>query len=572
MRFIFFSIILYTSTLSGQSCDCDHLLADLEPNLFTTINGTALNVQPGDVICIPAGDYGGIQFENIRGTAAHPVTITNCGGQVRIQELRKSAFIIEESAHVRVLGNGDANTPYGIFIEGAYGAGAAGVNIGKFSTALEIAFMEIQDTSFAGILGKTDPECEDFLSWRRAGYVLSDVTIHDNYIHDTGAEGIYLGYTGGYLVNSNVNCNGETVFGHWLENISVHHNRLENIGWDGIQLNLVRSNGQIYDNTIISYGSRDQPFQNFAFSIGGGSYEIFNNYVENRPGGKGQGIQLLSAQSGSRIYNNVLVRPQFHGIFIHNRHKFQEEDRGYFVANNTIIAPEESGILYNTVITEAEDATLVGTEQGHVPTFFMNNLIVDPGSRHEQFNNWKGFRENFIDFNNRATRDLTRERMATNFFTRRMDTLCLVSAENNDYRPGTDASALVDAGSNLVSEGILFDLNGVSRPYNQLFDIGAYEFEGTLLDTDCLVEEDDSSDESGEATLVYPNPASTTIRFSREVMETVMLQMYSQEGRLVRTTTYTLGQDFYIGNIPKGVYWVRLDFPELSELHKIVIE
>ena len=112
----------------------------------------------------------------------------------------------------------------------------------------------------------------------------------------------------------------------------------------------------------------------------------------------------------------------------------------------------------------------------------------------------------------------------------------------------------------------------MSRPYNQLFDIGAYEFEGTLLDSDCLVEEDDSSDESGEATLVYPNPASTTIRFSREVMETVMLQMYSQEGRLVRTTTYTLGQDFYIGNIPKGVYWVRLDFPELSELHKIVIE
>ena len=63
---------------------------------------------------------------------------------------------------------------------------------------------------------------------------------HDNYIHHTGGEGVYVGYTGWYKVSSNKTCNpDEEVFGNLLENVNIHHNNFDSTGWDAIQVNLV---------------------------------------------------------------------------------------------------------------------------------------------------------------------------------------------------------------------------------------------------------------------------------------------------------------------------------------------
>ena len=52
-------------------------------------------------------------------------------------------------------------------------------------------------------------------------------------------------------------------------------------------------------------------------SIGGGHYEIYNNRINNREGDSGRGIQFINAFGNSKIFNNVIINPQFQGIFIH---------------------------------------------------------------------------------------------------------------------------------------------------------------------------------------------------------------------------------------------------------------
>lgn len=563
-----------TANLLGQDCHCDITLPNLSENSFNTIDKNSIDYNPGDVICIPKGQYAGIAFVGIQGTENEYITITNCGGQVLFSEPTKSAISFRFSNHIRLTGTGSAESKYGIKVQAAPGAGAAGINIGSFSSDFEIDFIEIQHTGFAGIVGETDPKCDEPDTWRRNGYVLQNLNIHHNYIHYTGGEGIYLGYTGGYKVSSNVSCDGEFVFGHWLENIKVHHNRLENIGWDG-QLSLTRKFGSVHDNLIKSYGLQNEVFQNFAMSIGGGTYDIYNNTIINSDEGYGQGIQLISAKSNSKIFNNVIVKPDFHGIFIHNRHQFDNENSGYLIANNTIVNPGDSGIFYNTAITESEELNLIGAEQATVPTYFINNLIIDPGSQHEVQDNWKGYRENFIDFNDIRSRDLSRGRIATNLFTRKADTLCLASVEENDFRPAFNRSPLVDSGSNLSFEGVVFDRNNEHRPQNQRFDIGAFEFEGTILNFECVGFNNDilnGSNLYGRNPTAYPNPAKDYVRFTSPMYKAAKLNVYSLQGKLVLTETYEFGKELYVGNLARGFYYASFNVDNKQQIVKIWIE
>ena len=178
-------------------------------------------------------------------------------------------------------------------------------------------------------------------------------------------------------------------FAHWSENISVANNVFRDIGLDAIQLNLVRSDGVISDNRISRYAMHNEEFQNFAMSIGAGDYRIFNNEVINDSNGTGKGIQFLNAFSGSMIFNNVIVNPRYHGLFIHQRTKYQSK-LGYIIANNTIVNPELTGILYNSTITEVSggDEELYDT-QDDVVSWFANNAILSPGANYEDSGTWK---------------------------------------------------------------------------------------------------------------------------------------------------------------------------------------
>lgn len=572
---VIYLFLVVVGNIYAQNCNCDIVLSGLSEKKVNVISASDLVYGPGSIICIPQGNYAGIEFSGFRGNPEEPVIIKNCDGQVVINESEKSALTFRNSSFIRLFGNGDANTTYGIYIEAASAPGTVGVNLANFSTDIEIAHLEIANTGFAGILGKTDPSCDNVSSWRRSGFVMRNINIHDNYIHDTKGEAIYLGSTGGYLFRSNLKCNEEAVFAHWLENITVHRNNLKNIGWDGIQLNLVRKSGKIYNNKIEGYGLEDVTFQTFAMSLGGGEYEVFNNWIQNFEGGDGQGIQLISGRSGTKLFNNIIINPQLHGIFVHNRHKFDSDAIGYYILNNTIVKPELSGVFYNTIITESSDESLISTSQENVPSFFINNLIINPGNVYEESNTWKGKKENYFDFNTRTTRDALRNNIINNITTRDINGLCLAAPDNYDFRPASELSPLVNEGRDLRPLGVLTDYDGNMRFENGGMDIGALEFQGEVLNFNCYTFNEDifqSPIFETERSVAFPNPAKNEVQFFNSEYDLTILSLFSSDGSLVLQMPYKFGEKLSISNYPKGLYYVTFDISDSQEVIKLLIE
>jgi hypothetical protein len=346
---------------------------------------------------------------------------------------------------------------------------------------VQVDHIHIQNTGFAGIMAKTDPSCKDSLTWRKNGFVLRNLHIHNNYIHHTHGEGMYIGYTGSYKTTSKVICDGEYAMGHWLENVLVENNRLEDIGWDGIQVNLVQNNGIIRNNTIVNYGLEQEPVQNFGMSIGGGVYDILNNVIINGPANEqglrgvgALGMQLINGESGSKILGNIFIRPGAHAIFLHNRSPFENKKNGYTVAHNTIISPGESGIFYNAGITTSLDESEIGGQQLDVPFWLFNNVVVNPGNDYSTSNFWKKNRESFYDFNTRELRDAQEPYHFDNVYTRNIDSLGFVDVATDDYRLSA-TSVLINQGYGQYNSSPA-DMWGIERGIEGGWDIGASEY------------------------------------------------------------------------------------------------
>lgn len=526
----------------GQ-CGCDYTLSGLSTTNVNIINATSFTYAPGDVFCVQADTIAGLRFVGFEGTAAQPLVFKNCGGKVVVREDSYSGIAFVGSRYVHLTGTGDAAHEYGFHVIET-GNGSMGVNVGGLSSDAEIDHIEVQDVGFAGIMAKTDPSCNDTTTWRRNGFVLQNLHIHHNFIHDTEGEGMYIGYTGGYKVASNKICGGDTVFGHWLENVDIHDNVLENTGWDAIQVNLVRSNGKIHDNWVRNPGTADQTFQNFAMSIGGGIYDIYNNYFFNDPGNPGKGMQMISGESGCQLYNNVFIDMKGHAMFLHNRHKYDDPNQGYLVANNTIIRPDESAILYNSTITTSLNPNEVGTQQDGVPVRFYNNFVASPICDYASGPTWKGEQECYFDFNNKSTRDSQLVNISFNVMSRRMDTLDLADTLNLDFSPLTSASPLVDAGTDLSAYGVVFDLNNDLRPYGSAFDIGAYEWSSPLS----------LESEANEVWILYPNPTAGLLQVKGP--EVAEIQVWDAMGR--RLNMPREGRTIDLAALSKGIYFIHL--------------
>ncbi|MGX1928614.1 T9SS type A sorting domain-containing protein [Flagellimonas sp. 2504JD4-2] len=572
---LLYVFLLWTCFTFSQNCNCDVTLTGLSATSLNLVWASQTTYSPGDTICIPAGNYAGIRFYDFEGTASQPLIIKNCGGKVVLTESVYTGISFKKSKFIRLTGTGDSSHTYGIEIAGT-GSHAAGVNVENFSTDIEIDHIEISSAGFAGIMAKTDPYCNDPDTWRANGFVLENLDIHHNYIHNTGGEGIYVGFTGGYKINSNRSCNGTKIFGHWLENVDIHHNIIENVDWDGIQLNLVRENGKIRDNYISNYGVDNVYYQDFAMSIGGGIFEVYNNTMINGSSGNGQGIQFISAESGTKIYNNVIVRPDFHGIFMHNRHEFDDTTEGYYILNNTIVEPGNSGTFYNTKITETNDPTKLYTSQDEVPSYFVNNLIVDPGNDYEGGNTWKQNHESYFDFNDRSARDSLLSNIYSNIMTRQMDTLGLTDILNDDYSPSSQTSDVVDAGSDVSSWGVSFDAENETRPSGTTFDIGAYEYQvsgGTPLRVRIPDEPEliDELPKKFKATVFYPNPTRSAFYLNNQEMKNPTIQIINLDGKVMYEGKYRMGTPFNVEGYRAGLYFIKVISEEKSETHRLII-
>lgn len=196
--FIALTLILFTISCSTDSLllETENMITAAETNSATTdgsvacaectyvvppnkniVDGKELGLKPGDVVCLDASKtYPSIILRNLEGSAQQPIIIRNCGGTVLVDASGRSyAITARHSKHFRITG-GDIDGVYGIRVN----KGHLGVAIGDLSTDVEIDHLAIDGQGFAGIMTKTDPNC-DPATWRE-NFVMKNVKIHNNHI------------------------------------------------------------------------------------------------------------------------------------------------------------------------------------------------------------------------------------------------------------------------------------------------------------------------------------------------------------------------------------------------------
>ncbi len=220
------------------------------PDLQKSFPAVAWNVI--DRLYIPAGKYGPVVLGNLPNrTPQMPLIITNLGGQVLIEstngtarlELAGGANWALTARPDPAAGIGDAAFPghwnadyahshrrYGIEIHQKF-VTYSGIKVSAKATDFELEFMEVWETGFAGLLIKTDHDPDA---------TMRNVAIHDMYIHDTDAEGMYIG-------NTTFNPDAE----HRFENLKIFNNRVLRTGAETIQVSHISDGSEIYNNVCL---------------------------------------------------------------------------------------------------------------------------------------------------------------------------------------------------------------------------------------------------------------------------------------------------------------------------------
>ena len=440
------------SCIYNADISCEDIDFIIEPGQGT-FNGMDEGVSPGDIIGIEAGTHDRIIFQNIVGTAANPVIIVNCGGRAELGGPNtNNAIIFQRSSYFRLSGTGDSNNRYGIFIKGSRD-GSQGIVAAAFSTNLEIDHVEVQQAGFAGIMVKSDPTCDASTSAERGGpnkisssdFVMRDINIHDNYIHDIpDGEGIYLGNS--FYTGTNVYGCGVQQYPHEVRGVRVNNNIVENTGWESIQVGSAVEDVKIYENTITNYGTVNRASQNGGIQVGVGTTgEVFNNFIN---GGTGPAI-FIQGIGNNLIFNNVIRNAGSFGIIISNRPTPLASD----IVNQGFLGGVH--IINNTIINSG-DATIRESVNGATGNVFYNNLIVTDN------NNWDQFRG-----------DTEWQREGNVVFTN-VNQANFIDAGNLNFSLNSTSDA-VNSGVDVSAFGITFDFERNARPQGTAYDVGAFE-------------------------------------------------------------------------------------------------
>lgn len=210
-----------------------------------------------DRLYLPAGVYTQIMLGNLPDRSAdHPLIITNQGGQVQIGPAPTANYIWSFSggSHWILTGRydpmsqtGDVNFPghacgayaesrYGIVSDDAFAFDAPYLHMGLAVTDasdFEIEYVEVKRSGFAGIrlLNQHDQVVR----------VMANVRVHDTYVHDTGGEGYYFGWTG-------------TPPSNLMPGLQIYNNRLLRTGNEALQIQDLGDGSRVYNNTIVAGG------------------------------------------------------------------------------------------------------------------------------------------------------------------------------------------------------------------------------------------------------------------------------------------------------------------------------
>lgn len=417
-------------------CGCTYTVpASTNP---VTVDGSKLSViKPGAVICLK-GTYKNIFFKNIRGTSSQPITIKNCGGTVNINATGTNYGIKTQlSSYIHITGG--TGTARGIKVTG----GNMSVTLEYLTTNVEVDHIEVGNSGFAGIMAKTDPTCDN--ATIRGNFTMYDVKIHDNYVHDTGGEGLYIGHS---FWGTGVSTSCGQRYPHAIQGLKIYNNTVKNSGWESIQVGSAPSGAEVYNNHIENYGVANKQYQNNGVQFGEGAPgKFYGNFIKG-----GKAVALIIIGNGENfIHDNVIVNAGQDAVFVDDR----VTGAGFRLINNTIINPGTNGIrLYSD---------LVPINQVY------NNIIVNPVS-YSKYTYPRTGNDAYVYFLNKTMP----RTMLNNYFTRDIASVKFVNFAGDNYEL-TSSSPALNKGTNISSFNIAKDFIQKQRLAGVTYDIGAYE-------------------------------------------------------------------------------------------------
>jgi hypothetical protein len=473
--------ILYSPDLLAQcacSGNCDFTITTATSDVDFTASElkTLLGVTSlaGKRICIQAGTYTNkrITFRNVEGTASQPVIIKNCGGQVIINNqgnpTAMNAIVMWDVKYIKLLGNSCAAAPdniqYGIRAKSNANYVEASALATGGITDIEMAWLDIGadpgGTNTAGAAGVKiidQPGCDqDTISNRNSPNrkVIRNILVHDNYIHNTGDEGIYIGKgdswypAGGFPTD----CPSTRSWSNSIKGARIYNNRIENTGWDGLQLKDGDEDVKIYNNDIRNYGLANNGAQNEGMVLGAGVVgDVYHNLIIN---GTGWGL-FYKGLGNLNFHNNLIANTGEDGMYLNGNEGVTTAANSYLrIVNNTIVKTGQAGVTmfnYNTLTSR----------------ILVNNIIAEVDASSNVVDGT--FTEKNFNLENRDASQLLfvnyEESAPGDFLT-------------NDYHL-QQGSPAVDAGKDAsvypVAE-ITYDFDGTPRNFNGAYDIGCYEY------------------------------------------------------------------------------------------------
>lgn len=528
-KITFIFCFFFLSILNAQNCGCDVTISTSGVYTFTSgaTSGFNLNVRAGQTVCIAAGNYNLLRFRNFIGTPTQPIIFKNCGGRVRIgHNMTYSALDFQGCRYFRATGTGDSRQAYGFVIDSSGVASA--VSVGALSSDCEIDHIEVAKAGFAGIMAKTDPDCNS-ATWR-ANFTMYNVSIHDNFIHDVGGEGLYIGnsFFGTGMTRL---CNGDSlvVYPHNIMNLKIYNNKILRTSADGLQY-ACAPNAQVYNNDITDTGIAPfAAFQSNGLQIGGGAGgNCYNNVIKNP---RGSGLILIGHLGNNVIYNNLIINAGGDGIFADDRLGSLPNTNCDFINNTIVNSGRDAMRLYN-----------------------QNNAIVVANNAMVKGNNSRG---GFLTFQQNTD--------ATQLHNLNFDNIQSVDfSDTINYKP-LQNSFLTNMGIDATRYGVTKDRHGNRRPWGGTFDVGASEYTPSVISYISELQND-------LYIYCYPNPSQHKIMLEvkGELKNTLIsFQIIDVLGRIwKRQNTESQKISVDISDLPNGLYYVYFDFGKKTSFIK----
>ena len=542
--------------LSQDSCGCNHIIRKSgtyrakKPSDIFSNDPFVLDAYPGETICIQAGSYSNITFSGISGDDLNPVKIINCGGKVYINANRfdfstgqnvvdNIGLQLDNCRYIHIAGTGDASNQYGIEVKNSK---VANVSVGNFSTNVEIDHIEVDSSGFAGMMIKTDPNC-NLEEYRN--FTMYDVNVHHNSVKNClGGEGLYIGNSF-WSTGTNLWCNYQSnkIFPHIIKGLKVHHNNVYNTAWEGIQYGC-SPDAEIFNNVVTKAGTAGVVLQWNGIQIGDGSGgRCYNNIVQDV---RGVGVVATGIGANLYVYNNIVNKAEigFYGN-ISDRTQVKE----VVIANNSFMKIADTSIINRGIY-------MINSPDIPVILCMVNNLVHREngiGGKWSDFSISKNF--SLDSSNNLAVRTL--DGLFEN------DTLFYPSAKSYLIDRGTDRTPM---GMSLADMGINSDFKNFRRPFGKNYDIGANESKNP-----------NNFDKISVINLsIYPSVVNDYLtveipKFNKKANISVVNEL----GQVILTQSLAVtegGQSyiFSVNNLPSGCYFSRVDYDGTWALAKFV--